>query len=328
MDHLCACSNNFIPAGSNSKAWFYRPTSTKSFWVRSSTCYHPEGVSYCIYHSGSREFRCIPFINNVGLSSAEALSRIVKTEGILSLWSGLSPTLVMALPQTIIYYSVNDLLKYHIKCTLTLNGYSTDETPWIEHVIPPFVGAISRLFSVITISPLELMRTKMQSKPMTIKAFYDTAKSTVARDGIRSLWMGVCPTLLRDVPFSAIFWYTFDYFKNRYCRNAISFQTSKETTLNINFSVAFFYGATAGFVAGVVTHPFDVIKTHRQLELGEALFGKKPYTKSTWAALKHLYGQKGLQSLYSGFTPRLLKTTTSSALMVSIFEAMMQNLTA
>lgn len=25
--------------------------------------------------------------------------------------------------------------------------------------------------------------------------------------------------------------------------------------------------------AGLATHPFDVVKTHRQLELGESLFG-------------------------------------------------------
>lgn len=87
----------------------------------------------------------------------------------------------MALPQTVIYYSVNDLLKCHIKRAFTLYGSLADEPLWAENILPPVVGAVSRLVSVITISPLELMRTKMQSKPMTIRAFCDTAKSIVVQ---------------------------------------------------------------------------------------------------------------------------------------------------
>nr|CDS33409.1 solute carrier family 25 0 [Hymenolepis microstoma] len=326
IDHLCACSNNYLAAESKSRVWFRRPLSSTSFWSRSPICRHPEGISYCIYHSGLKRHPFIQSINYMSMTSRETLASIVRSEGVLSLWSGLSPTLVMALPQTVIYFSLNDLLKCHINRTLNAYEYSTDINDPILHMVPPLVGAISRIFSVFTISPLELMRTKMQSKPMTLKTFYDTAKSTVLTDGLRSLWIGVGPTLLRDVPFSAIFWYTFDRNKERYYRNRISASPYGETPVNINFSVAFFYGAMAGFAAGLATHPFDVIKTHRQLELGESLFGKKSYSNSTWSALRRLYSQKGLRGLYSGFTPRLLKTTTASALMVSIFEVVKQNL--
>ncbi|VDN96261.1 unnamed protein product [Rodentolepis nana] len=326
MDHLCACSNNYLAEESKSGRWFRRSGNSKFFSLRSPICRHPDGISYCIYHAGLKRHPFIQSVNYMSMTSRDTLTSIVKTEGVLSLWSGLSPTLVMALPQTVIYFSLNDLLKCHIN--RTLNGYRdpTDINDPIVHMVPPIVGATSRIFSVFTISPLELMRTKMQSKPMTLKNFYDTAKSTVLKDGIRSLWIGVGPTLLRDVPFSAIFWYTFDCNKNRYSRNRISASSFGETPVNIDFSVAFFYGATAGFVAGLATHPFDVIKTHRQLELGESLFGKKSYSHSTWSALRRLYSQKGLRGLFSGFTPRLLKTTTASALMVSIFEVVKQNL--
>ncbi|KAM3185267.1 hypothetical protein ACTXT7_006699 [Hymenolepis weldensis] len=300
MDHLCACSNNYLPGESKSRVWFRRPANSKSFLVRSPICRHPEGISYCIYHSGLKQYPYIPSVNDWSMTSRGALTSIVKTEGMLSLWSGLSPTLFMALPQTVIYFSVNDLLKCRINQTFNAYGYPTDNSHLIGYLVPPLVGAVSRIFSVFTISPLELMRTKMQSKPITLRAFYDTAKSTVVQDGLRSLWIGVGPTLLRDIPFSAIFWYTFDYNKNRYCRNRVSASFYGETSVNIDFSVAFFYGAMAGFSAGLATHPFDVVKTHRQLELGDSLFGKKSYSKSTWTALKQLYSQKGLRGLYSG----------------------------
>lgn len=34
------------------------------------------------------------------------------------------------------------------------------------------------------------------------------------QDGIKGLWKGVVPTLLRDVPFSAIYWTTYEFIKS------------------------------------------------------------------------------------------------------------------
>nr|CDS15889.1 solute carrier family 25 0 [Echinococcus granulosus] len=328
MDHLCACENGVSLAGTRSKPWFRPRRNFKSFWVRTQPCYHPEGIACCIFHSGLRHLRIPQTVNSFTyrMSSAEALSTIVKTEGMLSLWSGLSPTLMMALPQTVMYYSLNDWLKHRISLYYISSECQVYQTTQFMNIIPPIVGVISRVFSVFTISPLELMRTKLQSKPMTVRSFYETARSTVIQGGIRSLWIGVGPTLLRDVPFSAIFWYTYDYNKNKYRQTRLQVSSNEEASATLEFPVVFFYGATAGFAAGVITHPFDVIKTHRQLELGAALFGQKAYSKSTWKALQQLYKQKGVEALFSGFTPRLLKTTTASALMVSVFEVVKQSL--
>ncbi|VDK35186.1 unnamed protein product [Taenia asiatica] len=176
---------------------------------------------------------------------------------------------------TVMYYSLNDWLKYRINLCYISNECQVYQNATFVSIVPPVVGVVSRVFSVFTIAPLELMRTKLQSKPMTIQSFYETASSTVIQGGIRSLWIGVGPTLLRDVPFSAIFWYTYDYSKNKHRQTRVSASANEEVLATLEFPVAFFYGATAGFVAGVITHPFDVVKTHRQLELGEALFGRE-----------------------------------------------------
>ncbi len=151
----------------------------------------------------------------------------------------------MALPQTIIYYSINDWIKERIQ----YNQKSQNGTPFSipTDLIPPVVGAISRVFSVFAISPLELMRTKLQSKPMSLSHFSDMLKSTVAQDGIRSLWIGIGPTLLRDVPYSAAFWYVYDYNKSRYI-GAIPFDFESNSPIAPDFPVAFLFGAMAGFV--------------------------------------------------------------------------------
>lgn len=45
----------------------------------------------------------------------DALVKIGKREGIFSLWSGLSPTLVLAVPATIVYFVSYEQLRIYIK---------------------------------------------------------------------------------------------------------------------------------------------------------------------------------------------------------------------
>ncbi|OBS77528.1 hypothetical protein A6R68_20083, partial [Neotoma lepida] len=55
---------------------------------------------------------------------------------------------------------------------------------------------------VTVISPLELIRTKMQSKNFSYKELHGFVSRKVSEDGWISLWKGWTPTILRDVPFS------------------------------------------------------------------------------------------------------------------------------
>lgn len=59
----------------------------------------------------------------------------------------------------------------------------------------------------------------------------------IKQDGIGALWMGVIPTLCRDVPFSAIYWTNYETFKKL-------FWTSNQPS----FSKSFISGGLAGMV--------------------------------------------------------------------------------
>ena len=58
------------------------------------------------------------------------------------------------------------------------------------------------VFAVSVINPLELVRTKMQSRPLTFSELAGCVKTAVQDGGVLSLWRGWGPTILRDVPFS------------------------------------------------------------------------------------------------------------------------------
>ena len=77
-------------------------------------------------------------------------------------------------------------------------------------VIPLMSGGVARAWTVTVVSPLELIRTKMQSQKMPFSKLKDALKNTVKSEGVVGLWKGWAPTMLRDVPFSAIFWSAYE----------------------------------------------------------------------------------------------------------------------
>lgn len=91
--------------------------------------------------------------------------KIAKVEGISSLWSGLSPTLVLAVPATVVYFTSYEQLRCLIKDRNKIEGSLFYQKPvWFTSL---FAGGIARIWAVTLVSPLELIRTKMQSKKLS-----------------------------------------------------------------------------------------------------------------------------------------------------------------
>uniref|UniRef100_A0A8C1N0F4 Mitochondrial glutathione transporter SLC25A40 n=1 Tax=Cyprinus carpio TaxID=7962 RepID=A0A8C1N0F4_CYPCA len=221
----------------------------------------------------------------------DAFIKIIRMEGIRSLWSGLPPTLVMAVPATVIYFTCYDQLCAVLKLRM---GDRSDYAPLLA-------GAIARVGSVTVISPLELIRTKMQSEKQSYRELSAVIQSALHSEGWRSLWRGWGPTLLRDVPFSAMYWFNYEKGKAWLCQ----YYNSTDPT----FAITFTAGALSGSFASVVTLPFDVVKTKRQVELGELQTMKCDST-----------AQISLCLLSSGFLPRLIKVAPACAIMISTYE--------
>ncbi|XP_043464181.1 solute carrier family 25 member 40-like [Leptopilina heterotoma] len=240
----------------------------------------------------------------------DALFKIGKKEGIMSLWSGLSPTLVLAIPATIMYFVSYEQLRISLKDYHNRkfnNDKLHQEQPfWI----PILAGGTARVFAATLVSPLELIRTKMQSQRLSHAELRQALKTVVKYSGVSGLWMGLSSTLLRDVPFSAIYWF--------------NYETLKKTFSNLQHTFTFnlIAGAAAGSVAALCTIPFDVVKTHRQIEMGEKeIYSDKPgRTSSTISIIRRIYDQNGVRGLYTGLAPRLIKVAPACAIMIATFE--------
>ncbi|XP_026228288.1 solute carrier family 25 member 40 [Anabas testudineus] len=234
----------------------------------------------------------------------DAFIKIIRCEGITALWSGLPPTLVMAVPATVIYFTCYDQLCAALRIRM---GDSAQEAPLLA-------GAIARVGSATVISPVELIRTKLQSQKLSYRELTHCIRSAVENEGWLSLWRGLGPTLLRDVPFSALYWYNYEKGKTWLCE----WKNTTEPTLTITF----ISGAVSGSIASVVTLPFDVVKTRRQVELGELQRTNlsRQMSSSTISVMSRIVAQDGFGGLFAGFLPRLIKVAPACAIMISTYE--------
>lgn len=243
--------------------------------------------------------------------TADAFVKIARTEGLSSLWSGLSPTLVLAVPTTVIYFTTYEQLRSRISSaffsgSINAQGVHANDIPvWV----PMLSGGLARTWAVSIVSPLELIRTKMQSQKMEFFQVRIALRELVRSQGIIGLWNGYTATLLRDVPFSALYWPLYEFSKSQ-----LRFRFT-----NNRFLESFMSGAIAGTVASTITLPMDVIKTARQIEMGDKdLMGGKQ--KSNLTMVREIVERRGVKGLFAGLSPRILKVAPACAIMISSYE--------
>jgi len=206
---------------------------------------------------------------------------------------------------TVIYFTTYDRLKYSL-------GY--DETKPGTKYTPVAAGIIARTAASSIVSPIELMRTKMQSKLLSYRQLATAVTTSVRANGFLYLWTGLGPSLLRDVPFSGMYWFGYELSKAEIMK--------RKQGQDLSFVETFLCGACSGTVAAVLTLPFDVIKTHRQIQLGEAELSTNGIIRvtATHKLAAQLYQQKGATALFAGIVPRIAKVAPACAMMISTYE--------
>ncbi|KAL8945638.1 MAG: hypothetical protein Q9222_007852 [Ikaeria aurantiellina] len=268
-------------------------------------------------------------------STLDGLRKIARNEGLTSLWRGLSPTLVMAIPANVIYFTGYDILR------------SNDRSP-VKQLIPdayaPLIaGSVARVAAASVISPIEMFRTRMQAAPSGVSGmgvFKDTLvglRKLVHAQGYTSLWRGLTLTMWRDVPFSGIYWWGYEAGRNRlsdlrYAQfgqdNSPHSARRKEENHTTTFVDSFLAGATSGAVAAFVTTPFDVGKTRQQVlereDYKKAPSAEKGYLRpeerSMPRFLYHIWKEEGVPGLFRGWAARCLKVAPACAIMISSYE--------
>lgn len=186
-------------------------------------------------------------------------------------------------------------------------------------LVPLLAGITARTCLTSLLSPLELVRTNLQStpkspdQPHTLSSVLRSIRILVRQQGIPFLWRGLGPTLWRDVPFSGIYWAGYEAWK-RY------FESHGKTGAYVTFAS----GAISGTTASVLTSPFDVLKTRRQALLMSGTLPSR--ATATIPLCLRIMRTEGASALFAGSLPRTAKIAPACGIMIACFEVCVFNI--
>uniref|UniRef100_A0A669F0I2 Mitochondrial glutamate carrier 1 n=1 Tax=Oreochromis niloticus TaxID=8128 RepID=A0A669F0I2_ORENI len=192
-------------------------------------------------------------------SMMDCLVKTVRSEGYFGMYRGAAVNLTLVTPEKAIKLAANDFFRHH----LAKDGKGL--TVFKEML----AGCGAGTCQVIVTTPMEMLKIQLQDagrlaaqqqKPVMMtptKAVSATqiAKELLQTHGIQGLYKGLGATLMRDVPFSIVY---FPLFANL---NRLGKPSPEESS---PFYWAFLSGCAAGSTAAVAVNPCDVVKTRLQ----------------------------------------------------------------
>ncbi|MCJ1480042.1 mitochondrial aspartate-glutamate transporter agc1 [Schaereria dolodes] len=242
-------------------------------------------------------------------NSIDCARKVIKNEGFRGLYSGVLPQLIGVAPEKAIKLTVNDLIRGH---------FSDKETGkiWWPHEI--LAGGSAGACQVVFTNPLEIVKIRLQVQGEVAKTVEGVPKRSamwiVKNLGLMGLYKGASACLLRDVPFSAIYFPTYNHLK----RDLFGESPSKKLGV-VQLLTA---GAIAGMPAAYLTTPCDVIKTRLQVE---ARKGETKYTSLRHCA-KTVYQEEGFRAFFKGGPARILRSSPQFGFTLAAYEVLQKAL--
>ncbi|KAI8815803.1 mitochondrial carrier domain-containing protein [Fimicolochytrium jonesii] len=281
----------------------------------------------------------------------QALRTIYSAEGRSGLFGGFRAAGSGSLAATTLYFASYESLKRKF--------IDAD----VNETISYFTAAtVAELLASVFYVPSELVKTRMQlqgryNNPESLSRYnyrsdMDALRS-VSRGG--SLFHGWGTTMGRDIPFTAAQFTLYETIRGFIIRTYGPRGSGVSEIVRCDIIP----GASAGFAAGLLTTPLDVVKTYLQTQskqhskfhhlhspsappLPTAIpigtvaaaavatpslpkSSHHPYYDTAWSAYKGIYRDNGIKGLFSGAVPRATWTGCQSTIMFFLLEAFLNS---
>lgn len=229
-------------------------------------------------------------------NSIDCFQKVIRNEGFRGLYSGVLPQLVGVAPEKAIKLTVNDLVR---------GKFTEVRTGAIPVPAEILAGGSAGACQVIFTNPLEIVKIRLQVQGEAMKAaardgeqFSKRSALWIVRNlGLKGLYKGASACLLRDVPFSAIYFPTYSHLKKDLF--------GESPTKKLGILQLLSAGAIAGMPAAYLTTPCDVIKTRLQVE---ARKGDTTYNNIVDCARK-VFREEGFKALWKGGPARVIRSS-------------------
>jgi solute carrier family 25 carnitine/acylcarnitine transporter 20/29 len=175
-------------------------------------------------------------------------------------------------------------------------------------------GCFSGIFSTTVMTPMELVKVKLQlqfkSDVKQYSGALDCAKQIYKEMGIKGIYKGTASTLMRDVPGSGVYFAAYEIIRNQFIPKGGS-------TRDLKLHHYLFAGGCAGLAGWVVMLPPDTIKSRIQASPTGTY-------KGMYDCFQQLVKKEGYGSLYKGIGPVFLRAFPANAATFFAYEVAMK----
>lgn len=137
------------------------------------------------------------------------------SSGIRSFYRGLPMGLVGMFPYSALDLTTFEYLKQFITARNARARHCHEEDAAPGNVMTAGIGAVSGALGASAVYPINVLRTRLQSQgtaihPPTYTGIWDVTVKTVRGEGVRGLFKGITPNLLKVVPAVSITYVVYD----------------------------------------------------------------------------------------------------------------------
>lgn len=257
-------------------------------------------------------------LNHPAISNNEALNKkpgmfqivrqVLATERLPGLWRGITPSITRTVPGVGLYFGSLHWLK---------SGFGDEKPSAIQCV---GLGMTARSLAATVMIPITVIKTRFESGQFNYTRMSSALMQIYKHEGIRGLTCGLLPTIVRDAPYSGLYLMFYTQLKQNFvpkARNILGLSTEFEDGKKvIQAATHFSCGMMAGFLASLVTHPADVVKTRMQIQ--------PDVYRSIVHASRKILADAGPRGFLIGFAPRMLRRALMSAFAWTIYEEIMK----
>jgi solute carrier family 25 S-adenosylmethionine transporter 26 len=199
---------------------------------------------------------------------------------------------------------------------------------------PPAAALLGNALSSVILVPKEVVKSRMQAgAPGGAAAVLAAA---LRQRGVRGLYAGYVPTLMRNAPSNMISFSAYEGLKALATAAATQRRRRRAAALGgaqgvgggagsaeaeaLPAFVTATAGALAGALAAVATHPLDLVKTRLQTQGLAPMAGRALYA-GVAGTLRAVVAEEGVRGLARGLSTRLTYNALFSAVGFAAFEA-------
>uniref|UniRef100_A0A7S0EFR5 Mitochondrial carrier protein n=1 Tax=Hanusia phi TaxID=3032 RepID=A0A7S0EFR5_9CRYP len=262
-------------------------------------------------------------------STFHALVTIVRTEGVTTLYAGLTPNLLgSTIAWGCYFYSYN-----YLKGLARADGRLLDARGQLGPLVNMACATCAGIGTCLATNPIWLVKTRLQlqsgglnkaggttgtQQTVRYRGMVDGFRQVIKSDGIFGLYRGLVPSLFL-VSHGAIQFMAYEELKKlfrHYWEKGDDHLHTWQTLLTSSMSKVF---------ASAVTYPNQVVRSRLQqvdpnLAFGGSHQGEGRYYKGTLDVIVKTLRREGVLGFYKGLAPNLMRVVPSSAITFLVYE--------